>query len=247
MPMRLFRAAAVYFLQVFGTGFALALIRIPVLVPHFGVRNAELMEIPLMLAVIAWASRRLACRHPEWHRGRRLAAGILAFCLLAGAELGVAWLFDGRSPGDYIAARDPVSGSVYLAALVCFAVAPALWRTGRTTTIEPFVVKLQADEAHILQKIRAALAPCPDAEIVYRSEWLGYLPFGVYHWLEAPRGTDISRDFPTGWTLGHIESLESAGHLRRVFFRQDPEDEHDIEIVFVAGDGDGSGPSCPSA
>jgi hypothetical protein len=35
MQMRLFRAAAVYFLQVFGTGFALAFMRIPVLVPHY--------------------------------------------------------------------------------------------------------------------------------------------------------------------------------------------------------------------
>jgi hypothetical protein len=126
--MRLVHAAALYFLQVFGTGFALAFIRIPVLVPHFGARTAELMEMPVMLAVIAWASRRLACRHPDWHRGRRLTAGLLAFCLLAGAELGVAWLVDGRSPVAYIAARDPVSGSVYLAALVYFAVAPALWQ-----------------------------------------------------------------------------------------------------------------------
>ncbi len=128
MPMRLFRAAAVYFLQVFGTGFALAFIRIPVLVPRFGMRTAELMEMPVMLAVIAWASRGLAYRHPDWDRGRRLVAGLLAFCLLAGAELGVAWVFDGRSPGAYIAVRDPVSGSVYLASLVFFAVAPALWR-----------------------------------------------------------------------------------------------------------------------
>ncbi|MGN6152906.1 MAG: hypothetical protein ACTHOH_13000 [Lysobacteraceae bacterium] len=245
--MRILKPAAVYFLQVFGTGFALAFVRIPVLVPRFGVRTAELMEMPVMLTVIVWSSRRLAYRHPDWSRGRRLAAGLGAFCLLVGAELGVAWLFDGHSPGAYIATRDPVSGSAYLASLVCFAVAPALWRAGTTTTIAPIVLKLQADEAHILQKIRAALAPCPDAEIVYRSEWLGYLPFGVYHWVEAPRGTDISRDFPTGWTLGHIESLESAGHLRRVSFRQDPEDEHDIEIVFVAGGGDGSGPSHPTA
>lgn len=126
--MRLFRAAAVYFLQVFGTGFALAFIRIPVLVPRFGVRTAELMEMPVMLAVIVWASRYLAHRHPEWRRGERLVAGLLAFCLLAGAELGVARVLGARSPGEYIASRDPVSGSVYLAALVCFAVAPALWR-----------------------------------------------------------------------------------------------------------------------
>mgnify|MGYP000334779159 CR=1 FL=1 len=46
-----YTAAAVYFLQVFGTGFALAFIRIPVLVPRFGVRTAELMEVNKALAV----------------------------------------------------------------------------------------------------------------------------------------------------------------------------------------------------
>ena len=132
--MRLFHAAALYFVQVFGTGFALAFIRIPFLVSRFGVRIAELMERPVMLAVIALASHRLAQRHPEFGRGRRLAAGATAFCLLVGAELGVAWGLGARSPADYIASRDPVSGSVYLASLVFFAVAPALWRAGSAET-----------------------------------------------------------------------------------------------------------------
>jgi hypothetical protein len=126
--MPLLRAAALYFLQVFGAGFALACIRIPLLAPRFGGRVAELMEMPVMLAVIVWASRRLAQRHPGFGRGGRLAAGMAAFCLLVGAELGVAWAFGARSPAEYIASRDPVSGGVYLASLVFFAVAPALWR-----------------------------------------------------------------------------------------------------------------------
>ena len=126
--MRILRAAAIYFLQVFGTGFALAFLRIPFLVPRFGVRIAELMEMPVMLAVIAWASHRLARRHPEFGRAGRLVAGATACCLLVGAELGVTWVLGARSPADYIASRDPVSGSVYLASLVFFAVAPALWQ-----------------------------------------------------------------------------------------------------------------------
>ena len=119
-----------YFLIVFGTGFALAFIRIPFLVPRFGVRAAELMEMPVMLGVILWASRRLAHRHPDLTRGMRLAAGVLAFALLVGAELGVAYFVGARSPGQYLASRDPVAGSVYLASLLLFAVAPALWSSG---------------------------------------------------------------------------------------------------------------------
>lgn len=121
------KAGLLYFLTVFGAGFALAFIRIPILVPHFGVRSAELMEIPVMLAVIYWASRRLVRRHPELCWRACLAAGMVALLLLVGAELGVAYALGSRSVSQYIASRDPVSGSVYLASLLVFAVAPALW------------------------------------------------------------------------------------------------------------------------
>lgn len=128
--MRISKAGLVYFLWVFGTGFALAFIRIPVLVPHFGVRTAELMEMPVMLAVVVWASHRLARRNPGLGRPARLAAGMVGIALLVATELAVAWFLGARSPGQYIASRDPVSGGVYLACLVLFAVAPALWHSG---------------------------------------------------------------------------------------------------------------------
>lgn len=120
------RAGAAYFLTVFAAGFALAFIRLPLLVPRFGVRTAELMEMPVMLAVIAWAAWRLAKRHPDLGRRSRLLAGLFALTLLAVAELLVAWLLGPGSPVEYIASRDPVSGSLYLASLGIFAVAPAL-------------------------------------------------------------------------------------------------------------------------
>ena len=125
--MLILKAGLGYFLLVFGAGFLLAFVRIPFLVPAFGIRTAELMETPVMLAVIVWASRRLARRHPELPRLSRLAAGLLALACLIVAELAVAYVLGARSPGQYIASRDPVSGSVYLASLVFFAVAPVLW------------------------------------------------------------------------------------------------------------------------
>ena len=128
------KAGFAYFLVVFATGFALAFVRIPVLVPAFGTRTAELLEMPVMLAVLAWASRRLARAHPELARSRRLAAGIFALACLVTAELAVAYFLGARSPGQYVASRDPVSGSVYLAALGFFALAPALWNSRRKPT-----------------------------------------------------------------------------------------------------------------
>lgn len=129
--MRILKAGLGYFLIVFGAGFALAFIRLPFLVPQFGLRTAELMETPVMLAVIYWASRRLIGSHPGLGRGSRLAAGGVALLLLVGAELLVAYALGGRSISQYIASRDPVSGSVYLASLLAFAVAPAVGRDRR--------------------------------------------------------------------------------------------------------------------
>lgn len=127
--MRILKAGLLYFLLVFGAGFALAFVRIPFLVPAFGVRTAELLETPVMLVVIVWASRRMARGHPELPRSRRLVAGLLALVCLIAAELAVAYFLGARSPSQYIANRDPVSGSVYFASLVFFAVAPGLWNS----------------------------------------------------------------------------------------------------------------------
>jgi len=56
-PLMILKAAVVYFVLVFGTGFVLGPIRILFLVPRFGVRVAELMEFPVMLVVIVLAAR----------------------------------------------------------------------------------------------------------------------------------------------------------------------------------------------
>jgi hypothetical protein len=125
--MRILKVGLIYFLVVFGAGFALAFVRLPFLVPRFGARTAELLEMPVMLTVIVWASWRLARRHPELSRPARIGAGLFALVLLVGAEFLVAYFLGAHSPSQYIASRDPVSGGVYLASLVVFAVAPALW------------------------------------------------------------------------------------------------------------------------
>ncbi len=127
--MNVLKAGLVYFLWVFGAGFALALVRVPFLVPRWGARTAELLEMPVMLAVIAWASWRLAQRHAELGRPARLLAGGTALALLIVAELLVAHAQGLRSWAELIASRDPVSGGAYLASLLVFALAPACWRS----------------------------------------------------------------------------------------------------------------------
>lgn len=130
--MRWARLAGAYCGLVFGAGFVLGAVRVPLLVPRLGVRAAELLEMPVMLGVIVCAARWVVRRAPAASRGERLAVGLGALLLLAAAELGCAFAFAGLDPLAYVRSRDPVSGGVYAGALAVFALLPACWPAGRT-------------------------------------------------------------------------------------------------------------------
>ena len=123
------RCAAAYFALVFAAGFALGSVRVPLLVPRLGERWAELAEMPLMFVAIF-----LAAGHVVRRYGGRVAArewpvvGIMALAFMVVAELLLAVMLAGRGVGEYIAGRDPVSGSVYVGMLLVFAAMPWLRR-----------------------------------------------------------------------------------------------------------------------
>ena len=121
------QAAGLYFVLMFGVGFVLESIRVPFIIPLVGERLAELAEMPVMFVVIFFAARYVVRKFvlPE-QAAVRLQVGGLALLLAVGAEWLVAVVLAGRSAADYIAARDPVSGSVYLAMLVLFLFMPWL-------------------------------------------------------------------------------------------------------------------------
>lgn len=129
-----FKAGPLYFGIVFAAGFALAPLRELWGIPVFGARAGGLLEFPLMLVVIviaaAWLNRRLLAGASAW---RRLGAGVLALCCMPGAELAVVWRLRGERLSDYVAARDPVTGSVYLVMLAVFALMP--WLPGRRSSV----------------------------------------------------------------------------------------------------------------
>ena len=127
MTHRHLQAALLYFALVMGTGFALGSVRVPLLVPRIGERYAELIEMPFMLAAIVFAARHVVRRFALLPRPAiRLQVGFVALALAVVAELALAALLQGRSVAAYIASRDPVSGSVYLAMLMMFALMPAI-------------------------------------------------------------------------------------------------------------------------
>jgi hypothetical protein len=126
------KAGLLYFAWVFGAGFVLGSVRVPWLVPLLGVRTAELVEMPLMLCVIViaarWTVRRFALP-PS--RVARLGTGLLALALLLLAELSLVMWLQGLTLTNYLASRDPVSGSVYAAMLLVFAAMPVWVGRGR--------------------------------------------------------------------------------------------------------------------
>ncbi|RPH67287.1 MAG: hypothetical protein EHM83_01945 [Burkholderiales bacterium] len=123
------RSAAVYFGIVFGVGFMLGSVRVPFVVPWLGERSAELAEMPLMFIAIFLAAGYVVRRYGVSVTPRGWAlVGVAALALLVCAELLLAVALAGRGVGEYIASRDPVSGSVYLGMLLAFAVMPWLRR-----------------------------------------------------------------------------------------------------------------------
>jgi len=131
MSLRLLPAGITYFALVFAAGFALGVVRVGWLVARIGERNAELLEMPLMLVVVFLAARWVVRRFrlPQ-AAGPRLGAGILALALLLACELTVVLTLRGLTLGEYLASRDPLAGSVYAVSLLLFALMPALLLLG---------------------------------------------------------------------------------------------------------------------
>jgi hypothetical protein len=90
------------------------------------------------------------------------------------------------------------------------------------------------------------LAAAGANQAVYTSEWLGYLPFGLYHWVECNHAT-VSDQFPADWTQADLVALERCGFLARVSEWQDPDDEFHSRITYRVGpEPQSSPPSCDS-
>jgi hypothetical protein len=123
--MQILEAGVLYFVVVFGAGFVLGTIRTLWVVPYVGTRMAELMEAPVMLFVTImaarWVVRRLAI---PFVASARLRMGGIGLALLLAAEFGLVLWLRGLSVREYLATRDPVSGTVNYLMLLVFAIMP---------------------------------------------------------------------------------------------------------------------------
>lgn len=131
--MQALKMGALYFALVFGAGFLLGPIRIFWLEPRVGARCAELTEAPIMLAVMLLAARWIVRRFDVPRTPSvRLGLGFAALAFMLIAEFGLVLGLRGMTMEQYLATRDPVSGTVYYALLLLFALLPYLCaRCGR--------------------------------------------------------------------------------------------------------------------
>jgi len=121
----LLRSGLAYFALVFGAGFALGAVRLLWVAPRLGARAAELIEMPLMLAVVVlaarWLLRRFAQRRAAWY-----GAGALAAALILAADFALAVYVRGLPLQRYLDELDPVTAIPYYAILALCAVLPGL-------------------------------------------------------------------------------------------------------------------------
>lgn len=127
------RRGVTYFAIVFSAGFALGIVRVSLLVPRIGDRYAELLEAPVMLAVIWLAARFVTWRFPARRRFGYVVSGAIALVLLLTFEFTVVITLRGLSIAEYLSGRDPVAGIVYVAMLMLFAIMPRLVGKRRAT------------------------------------------------------------------------------------------------------------------
>lgn len=118
-------ASLSYFLLVFSAGFILGVVRVLLLFPEMGERNAELIEMPLMLIVI-YFSARFVVKHATLlsRQISYLAVGVIALGLLLTIEFTVVLGLREISLREYFTLRDPVSGIAYAISLIIYMLMP---------------------------------------------------------------------------------------------------------------------------
>jgi hypothetical protein len=121
------KAGALYFALVFSVGFLLGTIRVLWLAQAVGTRTAELLEMPVMFAVIILSARWVA-RHfsVPYTASSRLSMGGIALASILLLDFTFVLWIRGLSFSQYIESFDPVAGTVYFVMLGVLAIMPLL-------------------------------------------------------------------------------------------------------------------------
>ena len=125
--MSVIKPAVSYFFLVFLCGFVLGVVREVWMLQWLSQRNAELMEMPVIL-LVAWLAATYCVVRPSKIRrdSHFLLVGLLALILMLGFELTVVLGLRGLTFPAYIESRDVISGGAYVLSLMLFMLMPWL-------------------------------------------------------------------------------------------------------------------------
>lgn len=88
---------------------------------------------------------------------------------------------------------------------------------------------LSLHQSDLKQALLAACRRLGSDQVVYRSEWLGTLPYGQYHCVEVA-GEQVSHAFPSGWQYEDLAALVRRGVLEIVAEFRPQADSDDVEV-----------------
>lgn len=124
------KPASAYFGIVFSAGFMLGAVRIFYLVPAYGERVAELIEIPFMTAISFASAYFIVKRFEIRNVVAAFFTGFLALVILLAFEFTVVLGLRGLTVEEYVATRDVISGIAYLCGLILYGIFPLVVTVG---------------------------------------------------------------------------------------------------------------------
>jgi hypothetical protein len=83
-------------------------------------------------------------------------------------------------------------------------------------------------QQELARRLQRAAKDSGSRRVVYRTEYLVYLPFGQYHWVIVA-GEDESLACPDCWERHDLEMLADAGLLVRISHWVNPQDDCERE------------------
>ncbi len=86
-------------------------------------------------------------------------------------------------------------------------------------------------QQQILDTITNNLTQKGVSEFVYCSEYLGYLPYGQYHWITCD-GDDITKELPFEFSKDDLKKLEKLGEIRITEKWINPKDDTESKTTY---------------
>ncbi|MCC9606010.1 hypothetical protein LOC68_20035 [Blastopirellula sp. JC732] len=94
-------------------------------------------------------------------------------------------------------------------------------------------MSLTQTQKQLLEGIQNAVALDRTKTFDYSTEYLGYLPFGMYHWISV-NGKDIGTpNVPFEFSSDDLDKLEVEGHIRKTDHWVDPKDGSRTKTTYV--------------